>query len=362
MYPARSLLYPVSVWGKNHVVISPPPGTHSTPGPLWLQILGRDDGTNVSVLPSVDLPAGGGLSAAPKGAVAKFSIGASQYLQWELPSTSKDPSGTIIDSDKEVGVFAGNRFLRLQPTPAPGGDASHHQILPVSALSNEYVAAPYATRRADLADEAINYRVVGVVNGTTLDYDPAVAGAPATLGLGQVVDFVATGPFRVKSQGSSHPFADAQLMDTANIPGGSRPGAIAPGFGPNLGDEDFVVLLPPAQFLQRYVFFSDPAYPTTNLVLTRAKADGKFHDVSVDCLGVVSGWKPVGSDGLFEVTDVDLIRANVPVGTCGNGRQAASSTGPFGVIVWGLDSYSSYSYPAGGNSAQLTTVVVPAVP
>ena len=31
-------------------------------------------------------------------------------------------------------------------------------------------------------------------------------------------------------------------------------------------------------------------------------------------------------------------------------------------VVWGLDCYSSYAYPAGGNAASLTTLMVPPVP
>jgi len=38
------------------------------------------------------------------------------------------------------------------------------------------------------------------------------------------------------------------------------------------------------------------------------------------------------------------------------------SDGPFGIVVWGLDAYSSYAYPAGGNAAQLTDLVVPPMP
>src|SRR5258708_8426883 len=100
-------------------------------------------------------------------------------------------------------------------------------------------------------------------------------------------------------------------MDTANVSGGSRPGAIAPGYGPQLGDEEFVIMLPPAQFLSKYVFFTDPAYPTTNIVLTRVKTAKGFLDVKLDCLGTVGGWTAVGGSGNYEVTNVDLVRAGV---------------------------------------------------
>ena len=37
------------------------------------------------------------------------------------------------------------------------------------------------------------------------------------------------------------------------------------------GDPDFVVSVPPEQYLSDYVFFADPTYPETNLVMIRAK-------------------------------------------------------------------------------------------
>jgi hypothetical protein len=361
-FPGATLLMPTSAWGTNYVMIATPVGTASPPGPLWGQLLATEDGTTVKLLPSVDLPALAPFPAAPKAMTATFTLSAGQYLQWQLPATSSDMSGSVLSSDKPVAVFAGNRFFRLQPMDEPGGEEAHGQIPPVSALGTEYVAAPYATRRKDLAPEAIPYRVVGAVDGTQLVYDPPTPAAPATLARGQVADFIVTGPFHARSQDDQHPFAAAQVMPTANLPGGSRPGATAPKYPPNLGDEEFVVILPPGQFLAKYVFFTDPTYPTTNLVLTRIAGPGGFEDVTVDCIGTVTGWQPVGTSGKYQVTDVDLLRAAIPSGTCINGRHTAESKAPFGLVVWGEDSYSSYAYPAGGNAAQLTTVTVPPTP
>lgn len=119
---------------------------------------------------------------------------------------------------------------------------------------HDRAALPYATRRADLAPESIRYRFVGTVDGTQLDDDPDVGG-PATLGAGETDDFETTEPFVVASQRDTHPFAVAHTMVTAALPGGTRPGATAPvpGIEPQLGDEAFVLVLPPGQFLNRYV-------------------------------------------------------------------------------------------------------------
>jgi hypothetical protein len=151
------------------------------------------------------------------------------------------------------------------------------------------------------------------------------------------------------------------------VTSGSRPG-ITPGIdtelglGDCLGDEEFVVVLPPAQWLAKYVFFTDPTYATTSLALAREKTAASFQDVTVDCLGTVTGWQPVGSSGQYEVATVDLLRGTVANGTCASGGHVAESTGPFGLIVWGTDEYASYAYPAGGNVAAINTVVVPATP
>jgi len=361
--PSAQLVYPSSAWGDNYVVVATPPGTYSSPG-LWAQIVASQDNTTVQVLPTATLPAGPTFVEGPAGQTASYTLNAGQYVQWMLPNGSTDLSGSVVQSDKPVAVFAGSQLLRLQPEPKPGGDASHEQNIAVRSLGYDYVAAPYETRRADLAPEEIPYRIVGAIDGTQLTYDPSVPGAPVTLDQGQVVDFKATEPFRVTSQNADHPFAVAQMMNSAYWIGVGevRDGATAPGWDMMLGDEEFVSILPPAQFLRHYVFFTDPTYPTTNLVLTRVKTDDGFHDVDVDCIGTIAGWTAVGTSGELEVTTVDLMRAAVPASGCENGRHEASSDGPFGIVVWGLDSYSSYAYPAGGNAAQLTTAVVPVIP
>jgi hypothetical protein len=183
------------------------------------------------------------------------------------------------------------------------------------------------------------------------------------LTLGQVVDFESTVAFTVSSQDASHPFYVGQIMPGCMVTSGSRPGSNPNNttfFGSDcLGDEEFVNILPPAQFLSKYIFFTDPTYATTNLVFVRVKGATGFQDVTLDCAGTLTGWQAVGAGGQYEITNVDLVRGTTPNGTCNNGPHTAQSTGPFGLMVWGLDSYSSYAYPAGGNVAPINTVVIP---
>ena len=56
-------------------------------------------------------------------------------------------------------------------------------------------------------------------------------------------------------------------------------------------------------------------------MFVRPKTNGAFEDVTLDCSGVVTGWAPIGSDGNYEYTRVDLVTGNfVGVDDCDNGR------------------------------------------
>ena len=138
------------------------------------------------------------------------------------------------------------------------------------------------------------------------------------------------------------------------------------------GDPEFVNVIPPAQYLASYIFFTDPTYPETHLVFVRQKgADSAFHDVTLDCKGVLTGWAPIGTGGQYEYTRTDLVTGNfAKVGTCDNGRHEAKSDVPFGLTVWGWGTNQSstfsqavsYAYPAGASVQPINTVVIPPTP
>jgi hypothetical protein len=298
---------------------------------------------------------------APANAVTQFTIGAGEILQW----LSADPTGAVLQSSQPIGMWTGSTYLRVATATSPsagGQDSAHQQVPHVGALGHEYVAPSVVTRRASLQPESVPYRVLGVVDGTQLTWEPSTpAGAPTQLSAGQVVEFETTEMLVVRSQDEDHPFAVSQYMPGAidmDRPGCS-PTPPFPGLNCGLGDEEWVVLQPPAQFLQRYVFFTDPTYATTNLVITRVKGGQDFADVTVECLGVVTGWQPVGNTGDYEVAHVDLIRGTTGVTPdCATSRHEAFSDGAFGIVVWGTDYYASYGYPAGGNIGTINDVVV----
>jgi hypothetical protein len=346
-----------------------------------MRVVAHADNTQVTIQGATDLEAPSMLEAVAKNGSKTITLAAGEYVQWHawrLPSAPDTISGTIVSSSKPVGVFGGDMALKVvtadtvKAVPLKGDmtprycclDSAHQQMQPVNALGFDYVGAPYASRRSDLAEESILYRLVGVADGTALAFEPQIPNAPSSLAKGQVINFEAKGAFRIKSQDAQHSFFFSQNMSYSTLGGGTRrdgdpswPIQPQENGQRETGDPEWVTLLPPAQFIKEYAFVTDPTYAVTTLVITRAKENGAFADVTVDCVGNVGGWQSVGS-GAYEVARLDLVRGGKAVGTCANGAHTAKSNAPFGIVVWGVDWWASYAYPAGGSAFKINDVVI----
>lgn len=356
---SATLLVPTSAWDTNYVAVAPWPYGSNSSHPR-LTIIAAEDGTDVTISPTVDM--GGGtlngqaVPGTPKGVPMTYSMMKGQSLTFEQEN---ELTGSPILSTKPVGVIGASGCINIDACCC---DGAHQQIPPVRALGSEYVAVRYRNR-VDGMEENAPWRIVGAVDGTVLTYEPAPPmDAPLMLNSGQIAAFRSPGPFVVRSQDDDHPFYLSGYMTG----GGDFNGA---------GDPEFVTVIPAKQYLAEYVFFADPTYPETNLVIVRTKAsDGTFKDVNLDCAGVLGGFQPLGNSGNYEYTRFDLVRFNFEKqGNCDNGRREMHSDAPFGLTVWGwgtsatdaggfTSTYVSYAYPAGASVQPINEVVVPPVP
>jgi hypothetical protein len=350
-----TLLLPTSTYGTNYVAVNATDAALLPNARPTLDIVAIDDDTEVTIKPTADIEIGQAVAPALAGDVVTYPLQAGQTLQFtqRLPLT-----GSPIQSNKPVGLFGGHQCLDVKN---PYCDHAEQQIPPVTALGHEYIAVTYR-QRTDVP-ESPPWKIIGVVDGTELSFDPAVS-APRTVKLGDVVEIDTGTPFVIKSQDADHPFILVNNMtgaQTLTLAGGP---VAAEGYG----DAEFVRSVPVPQYLDHYVFFTDPTYPETNLVITRKKGDAGFADVKLDCAGTLGAWTPIGSSGAYEYTRIDLVRHDFqPQGSCDNGRHEMTSSQPFGLTVWGWGSpettmftgYVSYAYPAGENVQPLTNVVVP---
>jgi len=350
-----TLLSPTGAWGTNYIAANAYQlvGSDFGNNEPSLDIVAVEDGTTVTMVPTVDVNPGVGFPAVMAGQKATYTLQAGQVLQF---TQQHELTGSPIQSNKPVGVFGG--FTCLDVGAQCCCDHSEQQIPSVQQMGSTYVAAGYRARTP--FPENRLWRLVGAVDGTELSYDPPVGG-PGTLAKGQIAEFHTDTPFVVRSQDAQHPFLFLSYMSGANNLGTSSD---AQGYG----DPDVVRVVPTPQWQTGYIFFTDPTYPETDLVFVRAKQNGSFADVKLDCAGTLTGWTPVDGSDQYEMTRVDLVRHDFEKqGSCDNGRHEASSLQPFALTVWGWGSpettimtgYVSYGYPAGQDLAPINHVVVP---
>ena len=298
------------------------------------------------------------MPGSPAGTPTSYALNRGQYLQI---SQDVELTGSPIVADAPIAVIGGSTLLDVPISCTQRADGAEQMLPPVSALGSEYVAVRYRSRPVNGAgydsgtwwgedggdagvvetsdggfEEVVPWRVVGAVDGTILTYDPAPpSGAPLSLNAKQLVEFDATGPFVVRSQDSAHPFYFASYMTGGEPFDGD-------------GDPEFVNVVPPAQFLPRYTFFTDPTYPETNLVdraCTR-RNDGPHAGRNARLRRAPRRLDAGGLGGAIPVhapRSVDRrFRRDKTVATTAytrlSGRFAAdagSSTPAFGVTVWG---------------------------
>ncbi len=257
------------------------------------------DNTQVRIQPLVDIVGSSTVSAAPAGMPAEYLLSKGQILQF---TQAGDLTGSFIESNFLVGLWGAHTCMNIDAS-TPFCDSAHQQLprLTVSssdiadtALGDEYVGVRYRNRTT--AEETPPWRLVGITNGTSLTWDPPIAGAPTTLTSGQLAIVTTAGPFRVSSQDAAHPFYLFSHMT---------------GAGPfnDLGDPEFVSLVPPRAWRNGYTFFTQPGFPETSLVVVRSSASGGFRDVNLDCAGNLGGWSTMDSLGLYQYARIDLSAA-----------------------------------------------------
>jgi hypothetical protein len=330
-----SLLLPSSAWGTNYVTLLAW-GNENTYSTGTTDIVAAHDDTIVSIAHS-QLPQN------------------PSYQQFEITLDAGEHAifayglyASVIESNHPIGLFAAHPLLGLVGEDA--GDHVEQMIPPVRALGHHHVGIMHRTRWGEPA----LWRISGAVDGTTLEWSSDVGG-PATLELGETIEFETDVPFEVTSQDSEHPFALAQLMlsPSANF------------FAPNagIGDTEYVLSVPPEQFMSRYVFFAGPTFPDTSIVVVRAPVEGEFEDVELDCDEALGGWESIG---VYEWTRLDLTIGGSDVGACSTGRHEIHSDGPFGVTVWGWGaamsepptSEVSFGFQAGMHTRTLNDVLI----
>ncbi|MFH1130444.1 MAG: IgGFc-binding protein [Pseudomonadota bacterium] len=290
--------------------------------------------TKVDVTFSANTQSGtGDLAAFKKGDKTSFTLPQGSVLQIfsEMPSSCEaktkdangeycdlrednDLTGTQIESDKPIAVFAGHNCTFI-PFDKWACDHIEEQMFPIEAWGKHYIG----THTLSSGTDPCIYRVLSAEDNNEIAFDPPVS-TTTTLKAGEYVEFVTTDDFEVTGSGR---IMLVQYMVGQNY---STPaGAGDP------GDPAMALAVPVEQYRTTYQFLSPGSYDQNyvNVILplnATATLDGE-PVVKIDA---------IGSSG-FGVSKVEI----------GGGNHVVESSMSVGISAYGVGSYTSYMYPGG---------------
>lgn len=332
-----SLLLPVNAMTQTYYVVA---------GATWdvytgtVAVIATQNGTKVTYgAPGGNtIVAGGGLGT---GGGTSSTLNAGDVLQISAAANGSttafgsDQTGALLTSTAPVEVFGGVDCTNM-PAAVQYCDHIEEVVLPVETLRSDYLVVrpqnDYATSRQFV-------KIVGTQAGTTLTYDPAVAGAPTSLGAGQASFFETTVDFHVKS---SKPIIIGQFMEGQNNFGSTCFNSFDNTL--NCGDPAESIAVATAQFRTSYQFIAPNTYNENYVSIIAPNGS----TVTVDGNAYSSG-NPIGSSSGYWALPVKLCGGGAAVCSSSNGVHSASANVPFGIEVYGYGAYTSYMYPGGLN-------------
>ena len=278
-----------------------------------LGIVATENNTTLTITPAVTTD--GHLAGIP------FNVVLNQGQTYFLKNQLNDLSGSIITSDKPVAVFGGNDCANI-PVNYSACDHLVEQLPPTSSWGKNFVTVPLKTRL--FGD---TFRFIASTNGTSISVNGSVV---ANLNRGQFFETILS----LRSQIiSSEPILVAQYSNGSSFDG--------------VTSDPFMMLITPyEQFLNSYTITTPATGFAQNFVNVVAPA-AAVGNVRLD--GVVIDpalFLPIGSSG-FSGAQVNLSLGSHTL----NG-----TTLPFGVFVYGFDSYDSYGYPGGQSFSPIAIV------
>ncbi len=375
-----SLLLPSAALGSRYMVLSWPQTLATTDVAdtnanidlrAFLTIVGLHDGTNVSVKLSTDILGNAEFGSPTAGQTITFSLDRFEVVNLETDDFNADFTSTTVasDEDKPVAVFTGSEASdspRFETFAERSCCADHleQQLFPETALGTQFVAVktPLRTKYVDAAgwnvalvpDEPEWWRIVATHEDTSVGTDLPPPNDAFFLQRGDSVIFETERDFVVEA---SHAISFGQFpggQQTTGIPS-TVDGERVPG-----GDPSFILVPPVQQWRNNYLFLVPNKYAFDFLLLAVPKDAVIMYDNLLLETVLECEYEPIASLDVGE-EEVEFQAIRCPLSDpspAGPGLQddgvhtLSSANGePFGLVVWGFDSYVSYGYPGGTNVA-----------
>lgn len=365
-----SLLLPSHVLGEEYLVMtyrtSLSTGNHYIAGwrnlefPSYFTIVAAHDDTEVTVTAKghlrggTDLGGGPNIGALNPGQSFTTTLAAGEVLQFVSSadyanvdnSTCKyvtsdtsaytemnyclgpDLSGSEVQSDKPVAVYAGNGCAFV-PFYYWACDHLEQQMFPTKTWTTQYIVGKL---RTPLQSQPNLYKILALNDGTRITTKPNVntqesphhnSSCNRVLNRGDSCMIETTQNFIIISN-PGNPILVGQFLPGQNY---------AEATSTTEGDPAFVLVPPVEQFRKDYVFLVPDTYRSSYLTLMATRQD----------IAITLNGNPV-TNSFTRVSDADAYVMTMPI-SAGTYRINADSR--LGVMVYGYDEYVSYAYPAG---------------
>jgi hypothetical protein len=340
-----SLLLPTNVLTGNYGVLAWP-SFGATPG--FMSITATADKTNVTVYPTgrVQGVPDAGPSFLSRGDHYTYALNTGDVLEMfsdvgdiNNPVYNQDLSGSIIEADQPVMAFGGH-YCTYIPYDKKACDHLETSLFPIETLGTEYIVSLPHTPHGE--HEWV--RILGLYENTEVAFDPPVSGRNgAILNTGDVLELndVASS-FAILANGKIF-VTQYMLGEYDTVPEGGAP-------VPDLGDPSESAAITLTQYRSSYTFLAPQTYDENWIdVLAPMGATVTLDGVTIPA----ASYTQVGGQP-FAVAH-QLLPAT------GSPGHSISSASPFGLVVYGYGSRTSYMYP-GGLDLRVVVVKPPPLP
>lgn len=334
-----SLLIPTASWDLDYDVVGYD-GASTTLGE-YVSVVASEDGTDVTITPTVPIFGGGGVPAIGAGASETIILDQGDTVVMMSNGTdgtsAASMSGTQISASAPVGVFTGSECTNI-PGGSPYCDHLEEMQTPTNTASNTVVASRMPPRGA-VPENAIWQ--IYAVEDTTVSFEAQLGvlglpAAPVDLLAGESIELQVTGtldaPGDFVAEGTA-PIIVSQFL------GGSTTVALPLLPGTASGDPAHVIMPGASQLLEAYVVSTVSGNAINHLTITRQIGS---EAIDLDGAEIAAGDFGVITDE-WEVARIEIAE----------GSHVLTSADPFAVVVSGYNQDNSYAYLGGGQARAL---------
>ena len=353
-----SLLLPAHVLSTNYMVMSRPTfGVDNNFIPGFFAIVGTQDNTTVTVNYTANTEPGSGVGAQTPASSQQYQLSRGQVLQVlsAIPASCSgetsscdtstccnmppdhDLSGTTVQATAPVAVFSGH-VCNFVPYNYWACDHLEQQMIPSESWGKEFIVARTEPQSPDTPEPNV-IKVLSREDNNAITFMPAGVHDQITLSAGEYVEFESVEDFQVVA---SQPTMVSQFTVGQNY--------YTDDYNYH-GDPAFSLVVPFEQYRDSYTFLV-PETMTYNFVNIIAEVG----EAGQDDPGIMLNGSSVSFGGATPIGNTRYGVVRIDLSNAATNYHTVTGLRPFGIMVYGFASYTSYSYPGGMNLEYIAPV------